>query len=85
VAQLLPGIGPGTARNFSTASPRTEAQGRGMEGFCPPAAAVAHWQDFVETMSTLHLGAAGWPSELDLACRWYLPFMEQCYEDTLQR
>ena len=36
-------------------------------------------------MSTLHLGAAGWPAELDLACRWYAPFMEQRYEDAAQR
>ena len=28
-------------------------------------------QDFVDTISSLHLGAAGWPAELDLACRWY--------------
>jgi DNA helicase-2/ATP-dependent DNA helicase PcrA len=36
-------------------------------------------------MSTLHLGAAGWPAELDLACQWYLPFMEQHYEDAAHR
>jgi DNA helicase-2/ATP-dependent DNA helicase PcrA len=84
VAQLLPGIGPGTAAKLldGIAASGTAA---GLHGFRPPVAAAAHWQDFVETLSTLHLGAAGWPSELDLVCRWYLPFMEQRYEDAAQR
>src|SRR5262249_52709586 len=57
----------------------------GLQGFKPPASAAANWQDFVDTMSTLHLSAAGWPAEIDLACRWYLPFLEQRYEDAAQR
>src|SRR6202040_3256591 len=51
----------------------------------PPSAAAANWQEFVETMTTLQLGAAGWPAELDLACRWYGPFMEARSEDAAQR
>ncbi|CAH1661504.1 ATP-dependent DNA helicase UvrD/PcrA, proteobacterial paralog [Chelatococcus asaccharovorans] len=85
VAQLLPGVGPGTAAKLLDGIAASGSAATGLHGFRPPVAAVAHWQEFVETMSTLHLGAAGWPSELDLACRWYLPFMEQRYEDALQR
>jgi superfamily I DNA/RNA helicase len=46
---------------------------------------AGHWQDFTETMTTLHLGSAGWPSEIDYACRWYTPHLERKYEDALQR
>lgn len=85
VAQLLPGIGPGTAAKLLDGIAESGSAPTGLHGFRPPVAAAAHWQDFVETMSRLHLGAAGWPLELDLACRWYLPFMEQHYEDAIQR
>ena len=36
-------------------------------------------------MTTLHLGGAGWPAEIDHACRWYTPHMERQHEDALQR
>lgn len=85
VAQLLPGIGPGTAARLLDSITESGSTVSGLHGFRPPVAAAAHWQDFVETISTLHLAAAGWPSELDLACRWYLPLMEQRYEDAAQR
>ena len=58
---------------------------RRLRAFRPPSAAVEHWPDFVETISTLHLSAAGWPAELDLACRWYAPHMERRYEDAAHR
>ncbi|CAN5242124.1 ATP-dependent helicase [soil metagenome] len=85
VAQLLPGIGPGTAAKFLDGIAAGGNAAAGLDGFRPPSAAAEHWQNFVETMSTLHLGAAGWPAELDLACRWYLPFMAQRYEDAAHR
>jgi DNA helicase II / ATP-dependent DNA helicase PcrA len=85
VAQLLPGIGPGTAAKLLDEIATSGRAASGLQGFRPPLAAATHWQDFVETMDTLHLGAAGWPAELDLACRWYLPFMDQRYEDAAQR
>jgi DNA helicase-2/ATP-dependent DNA helicase PcrA len=56
-----------------------------LRSFRPPSAAVEHWPEFVETISTLHLSAAGWPAELDLAYRWYAPHMERRYEDAAHR
>lgn len=85
VAQLLPGIGPGSAAKLLNSIGESGSALAGIEGFRPPSATAAHWREFVETMSTLHLSAAGWPAELDLACRWYTPFMEQRYEDAAQR
>jgi DNA helicase-2/ATP-dependent DNA helicase PcrA len=84
-AQLLPGVGPGTAARLLDGIAESGSAVAGLGGFKPPSAAAAYWQEFVETMTTLQLGAAGWPAELDLACRWYGPFMEQRYEDAQQR
>jgi DNA helicase II / ATP-dependent DNA helicase PcrA len=85
VAQLLPGIGPGSAAKLLDAITTSSSAAAGLDGFKPPAAAAEHWRSFTETMSTLHLSAAGWPSELDLACRWYAPHMERRFEDAQQR
>jgi DNA helicase-2/ATP-dependent DNA helicase PcrA len=85
VAQLLPGVGPGTAAKLLDCLAESGSASAGLHGFRPPSAAAACWQAFVETMDTLHLGAAGWPAELDLACRWYAPMMEQRYEDAAHR
>ena len=85
VAQLLPGIGPGTAAKLLDAVADSGNTAVGLEGFKPPAAAAMHWPDFTETMTTLHLGATGWPAEIDCASRWYTPHMERRYEDAIQR
>jgi DNA helicase II / ATP-dependent DNA helicase PcrA len=85
VAQLLPGIGPGTAAKLLDAIAESGNTAVGLERFKPPAAAAKHWQDFTQTMTTLHLGAPGWPAEIDCASRWYTPHMERRYEDAIQR
>ena len=33
----------------------------------------------------LRRNAAGWPTELDLACRWYVPHLERNYDDAAIR
>jgi DNA helicase II / ATP-dependent DNA helicase PcrA len=85
VAQLLPGIGPGSAAKLLDAITESGNASQALHAFKPPAAAAEHWSDFVETMSTLHLSAAGWPAELDLACHWYAPHMERRFDDAIQR
>jgi DNA helicase II / ATP-dependent DNA helicase PcrA len=85
VAQLLPGIGPGSAAKLLEEISASGNASEALHRFKPPSPAMEHWPDFIETMSTLHLGAAGWPAELDLACRWYSPHMERRYEDAIHR
>ena len=85
VAQLLPGIGPTSAARMLDAVAGSADAAKALDGIRPPAAAAQHWADFVGTVSSLHLGAAGWPAELDLACRWYLPHMQNRYEDASAR
>ena len=85
VAQLLPGIGPGSAAKLLDAVTTSGDAVSALRAFKSPSAASEHWAEFVETIGTLHLCAAGWPAELDLACRWYAPHMERLYEDAAHR
>jgi len=85
VAQLLPGIGPGSAAKLLDVMSASADPSNALRAFKPPAAAAEHWKEFVETISTLNLSAVGWPAELDLACRWYTPHMEHQYEDAAHR
>ena len=85
VVQLLPGIGPGTASKLLDAIGGTADPIAALQVFRPPAAAAERWASFVETIGTLHLKAAEWPAELDLARRWYAPLMEAKFEDAAMR
>ena len=53
--------------------------------FRPPAACADAWPDFVETLTLLRSNASSWPAEFDLALRWYMPHLEQLYEDAKVR
>jgi DNA helicase II / ATP-dependent DNA helicase PcrA len=81
--QLLPGVGPATAGKI------LDAMGADRDGALdelkPPAAAIAHWPSFVEAVRAVGSGAAGWPAELDLVRRWYVPHLERIYEDAAMR
>ena len=85
VIQLLPGIGPATAGKtldrVAAASDPVDA----LETMQPPAAAAEHWPDFAAAMRLIRSGAAGWPAELELACRWYEPHLERMREDAALR
>jgi DNA helicase-2/ATP-dependent DNA helicase PcrA len=85
VIQLLPGIGPAIAgktldRVAAAADPLDALDAMG-----PPAAAAEHWPAFVAVIRLVRSGAAEWPAELDLACRWYAPHLERIREDAAQR
>ena len=85
VAQLLPGIGPSSAgRILDRMSAGTDPM-QMLSTFEPPAAAAEHWPDFEATIGMLRRNAVGWPSELDLVHRWYLPHLERIHEDPALR
>lgn len=81
VAQLLPGIGPGTAGKLLDKMAASGDPMRALSEFKPPAAANEYWQDFDDTLGMLARNAAGWPDELDAIVRWYTPHMEHIHED----
>ena len=80
-AQLLPGVGPGTAARLLDRVAETGDAARAVSEFKPPAAAAESWPDFATTIGLLRRNAAGWPADVDLACRWYAPHLERMYDD----
>ena len=85
VAQLLPGIGPSSAARLLGRIAESNDAIEAIDEFRPPAAAVEHWQEFKTTITVLRRNAVGWPSELDLICRWYGPHLQRIYEDAAPR
>ena len=85
VAQLLPGIGPGSAARLLDCMAERIDPIHALSGFRPPAAAAEHWQEFEAIIGMLRRNVAGWPAELDLACRWYRPHLERIHEDAVLR
>jgi len=79
VAQLLPGIGPAAAGRLLDQMEADPAEA--LSRFRAPAAAAQAWPDFAEMYSQLRRKAAGWPAELDLACKWYTPHLERIHDD----
>ncbi|HTJ02435.1 MAG TPA: ATP-dependent helicase, partial [Methylovirgula sp.] len=85
VAQLLPGIGPGTAGKLLDRMAASGDPMRALSEFKPPAAASECWQEFDDTLGFLARNAVGWPDDIDSVVRWYAPHMERIHEDAPAR
>ena len=85
VAQLLPGVGPGTAGRLLDRMAQASDPVQALTDFKPPAAAVEHWSDFADTIGLLQRNSTGWPSGFDVVCRWYQPHLDRLYEDAAVR
>ncbi|MFA6265414.1 MAG: ATP-dependent helicase [Pseudolabrys sp.] len=85
IAQLLPGIGPGTAGKLLDKMAASGDPMRTLSEFKPPAATAEHWQDFGDTLGPLARNAVGWPDEIDAIVRWYAPHLERIHEDATAR
>ena len=83
--QLLPGIGPATAqavldRIGAAANPGREL----VEGPAPPKGSV-DWRGFVAAYDLLRERRRDWPSDIEVARRWYEPHLERIHEDAASR
>jgi DNA helicase-2/ATP-dependent DNA helicase PcrA len=83
--QILPGVGPATAARLLDRIAEAPDALQAVQGFAPPAAAAESWSAFVETIRVVGSKSAGWPAELDLICRWYMPHLERIHEDAVTR
>ncbi len=83
--QILPGVGPATAgRALEAVAAGGDPAGE-LLAMSPPSAARADWPDFVDTLRLVRSGAAGWPAELDLVCRWYEPHLQRLHDNAAAR
>jgi DNA helicase II / ATP-dependent DNA helicase PcrA len=85
VIQLLPGVGPATAARLLDRIAEAPDALQAIQAFAPPAAAAESWLSFIETVRLVGGKPAGWPVELDLICRWYMPHLDRIYEDAVVR
>src|SRR5499433_3416260 len=85
VIQLMPGVGPVTAARLLDRIAAVPDSLQAIQAFAPPAAAAQSWSSFVEAIGVVRGKSAGWPAELDLVCRWYMPHLDRTYEDAAMR
>ena len=84
IAQLVPGIGPATARRLLDAMDAAPDPTAALQSFAPPGAAAADWNVFAAAYGALH-ERSEWPGDLDAAIRWYLPQLRRLHDDAAVR
>lgn len=83
--QLLPGIGPATAK---AAMQRLQEAGGKFEclaQFAPPAAARSDWPALVSLLRSVGGPSGEWPAAVGQARQWYLPYLETLYDTAVVR
>jgi DNA helicase-2/ATP-dependent DNA helicase PcrA len=85
VAQLVPGIGPASARRLLDAMEQAEDPAAALQSFTPPPAAAADWRAFAAVYAALRSAASAWPDELEQIKRWLAPQLERRHDDAAVR
>jgi DNA helicase-2/ATP-dependent DNA helicase PcrA len=84
-AQLVPGVGPASARRLADALRDAADPAAAFEAFVPPPAAGQGWEHLRE----LHAGLAGadapWAGQVERICAWYAPHLERLHADSPAR
>jgi DNA helicase-2/ATP-dependent DNA helicase PcrA len=80
---LLPGVGPATAKRVLDAVAESAAPTGALRDLPAPPRSGAAWASFVETVGNIR--DAGWPADLELARVWYQPHLERIHEDAEAR
>lgn len=83
VAQLVPGLGPASARRLLDAMGAADDPRAALRAFKPPAAAAAGWREWLQAEDELQ--ATGWPETLARARRWYEPHLQRLHDDAAVR
>jgi DNA helicase II / ATP-dependent DNA helicase PcrA len=81
VLQLLPGVGPATARDAAAHLSRTGWDFALLDTFAAPAAAVPHWPALCALLSRLRNQATPWAGQIGLVRQWYLPLLERLHDN----
>jgi DNA helicase-2/ATP-dependent DNA helicase PcrA len=83
--QLMPGVGPASAqRALDHMAAAPDPIGALLDAPAPKRAGD-DWRGFVEVVTELRSGRAGWPAELELARLWYEPHLDRIHEDGMTR
>jgi DNA helicase II / ATP-dependent DNA helicase PcrA len=81
VLQLLPGVGPATARAALTHLSGAGWDFAALADFPAPSAAAACWPELCALLSGLRDAATAWTGQMALVRRWYLPHLERLHDN----
>jgi DNA helicase-2/ATP-dependent DNA helicase PcrA len=85
VLQLLPGIGPSTARAALSHLSRAGWDFASLSEFVAPSSASPHWPELCSLLSALRSTATRWEGQVALIRRWYLPHLERLHDNVVTR
>jgi DNA helicase-2/ATP-dependent DNA helicase PcrA len=85
VLQLLPGVGPATARGALAHLSGTGWNFALLNTFGAPPAAAPHWPELCALLSGLRNEAAPWVGQIALVRQWYLPHLERLHDNVAAR
>lgn len=83
--QLLPGVGPTSARRVLDLVAEAPDPLRALADAPAPPRAGEDWPAFLRVLDALAGGRAGWPAEIEQARLWYQPHLERIHEDAATR
>jgi DNA helicase II / ATP-dependent DNA helicase PcrA len=82
---LIPGVGPTSAQRVLDHMSNAADPISALADAPAPPRAGDEWLSFVETVTDLRSGRAGWPAELERARLWYEPHLDRIHEDANTR
>ena len=85
VAQLVPGIGPASARALLDAMQAAADPLQALRAFEPPRGAVPAWAGLLALYGALREPGSPWPGEIEPMLHWYAPLLERRHEDAQAR
>jgi DNA helicase-2/ATP-dependent DNA helicase PcrA len=85
ILQLLPGVGPATARSALAHLSGTGWNFAFLNAFLPPPAAAPHWPKLCALLSRLRNEATPWAGQIGLVRQWYLPHLERLHDNVSAR
>jgi DNA helicase-2/ATP-dependent DNA helicase PcrA len=85
VLQLLPGVGPATARDALAYLSGTGWNFALLNAFSAPPAAAPHWPELYTLLSGLRNEATPWVGQIALVRQWYLPHLERLHDNVSAR
>jgi len=78
---LIPGVGPTSAQRVLDHMAKAADPTMALAEAPAPPRAGDDWRNFVDAVTELRSGRAGWPAELERARLWYEPHLDRIHED----
>jgi DNA helicase-2/ATP-dependent DNA helicase PcrA len=85
VLQLLPGVGPSTARAALAHLSRAGWDFASLGDFVAPPSASPYWPELCSLLSVLRSAATRWEGQVALVRGWYLPHLERRHDNVVTR